>query len=381
MTTIYMIRHAEAEGNLYRRCQGQFDARVTARGMQQIDALAERFRSVHLDALYSSDLLRTRTTAGAITRTHPELQLQLDPRLRELRMGAWEDQPWGNMERDTPELVKCFSADPERWIVPGAETFEQLGDRMLDCVTELAKRHDGQTIAVVSHGMAIRTLLCRLLDIPSQETPSIPHGDNTSVHILSWDGEKLRVVRYNDNSHLPAALSPFARQSWWKNISGVDSCNLNFRPLDPMKDARQYLDFYADSWRCAHGDLSGFAAESYWEMALEDEKKDPEAILFACMGAEPVGLLHLDPQREAQAGVGWISLFYLTEKLRGKGFAVQLLGQCLSTYRRLGRHKLGLYVAEENTAARAFYQRNGFVEVGQAPGACGTLYRMERDMA
>ena len=70
MTEIYLIRHAQAEGNLYRMMQGHWDGSVTALGLKQIDALAERFRTVHVDALYASDLYRTRLTASAITRYH-----------------------------------------------------------------------------------------------------------------------------------------------------------------------------------------------------------------------------------------------------------------------------------------------------------------------
>lgn len=41
MTSIYLIRHAEAEGNLFRRAQGHWNGKITARGKKQIDALAE----------------------------------------------------------------------------------------------------------------------------------------------------------------------------------------------------------------------------------------------------------------------------------------------------------------------------------------------------
>ena len=69
MTEIYLIRHAQAEGNLYRMMQGHWDGSVDGPlGLKQIDALAERFRTVHVDALYASDLYRTRLTASAITR-------------------------------------------------------------------------------------------------------------------------------------------------------------------------------------------------------------------------------------------------------------------------------------------------------------------------
>ena len=78
MTTLFLIRHAQAEGNLYRIAQGHFDSCITALGYRQIDALAERFKNVHLDALYSSDLRRTRTTATAITRYH-DLEMHTTP--------------------------------------------------------------------------------------------------------------------------------------------------------------------------------------------------------------------------------------------------------------------------------------------------------------
>ena len=67
MTSIYLVRHAEAEGNLYRLAQGQFDGLVTRRGYDQIRALRRRFDGVQIDAVYSSDLYRTCATASSRT--------------------------------------------------------------------------------------------------------------------------------------------------------------------------------------------------------------------------------------------------------------------------------------------------------------------------
>ena len=66
MTTIYLIRHAEAEGNLYRIAQGQDDSALTDRGWRQVKALERRFAGVQIDAVYTSDLYRTRATASAL---------------------------------------------------------------------------------------------------------------------------------------------------------------------------------------------------------------------------------------------------------------------------------------------------------------------------
>lgn len=96
MTTIYLIRHAEAEGNLYRRIHGWYDSLITKNGERQIQALEQRFDSVSIDAVYSSDLIRTQLTAGAICRPK-NLPLHLHPGLREIHMGDWEDLTWGEV--------------------------------------------------------------------------------------------------------------------------------------------------------------------------------------------------------------------------------------------------------------------------------------------
>ena len=81
MTEIYLIRHGEAEGNLYRRMQGQYDSNLTDLGWKQIAALGERFRDIPLDGVYSSDLSRAMETAAVLCRQN-KLPLQVDKRLR-----------------------------------------------------------------------------------------------------------------------------------------------------------------------------------------------------------------------------------------------------------------------------------------------------------
>ena len=64
MTKLYVIRHAEAEGNIYRRIHGHYDSRITSNGLRQIRALERRFAAVPIDAVYASDLNRAMLTLG-----------------------------------------------------------------------------------------------------------------------------------------------------------------------------------------------------------------------------------------------------------------------------------------------------------------------------
>ena len=51
ITTIYLIRHAEAEGNLFRVAHGQYNSNITPRGYRQLSYLRRRFQDVRLDAV------------------------------------------------------------------------------------------------------------------------------------------------------------------------------------------------------------------------------------------------------------------------------------------------------------------------------------------
>lgn len=377
MTKIYLIRHAEAEGNLYRRNQGHFNGRITALGRKQIAALAERFRDVRIDALYSSDLCRASTTAGAILKYHPELNLNLEPRLREICMGVWEDKAFGNLAHYEAPMMQNFTLDPDNWHVEGAETFADVTERMLGIIRALAEAHGDQTLAVVSHGMAIRSLLCAVMDIPANEPEKVPHLDNTAVSLLYVENGGISVTFYNDNSHLPEEISTFARQSWWKNKSGDDGQNLRFEPMDLEAEAGLYIRCYADTWKIAHGSLEGFNPDYYLAKAKEHAKGHPEAVMKALRGERLAGVIDLDLAKAKEQDAGWISLCTLTEGHRNQRLGVQLIGHAVSVFRRLGRKSVRLNVARANINALGFYERYGFRKIGRQEGIGGDLFLME----
>ena len=130
--------------------------------------------------------------------------------------------------------------------------------------------------------MAIRSLLAHILGVASRDIPSLPHGDNTAVSKLIFDNGVFSVEYYNDNSHLPPELSTFARQSWWKKETrGADPNNLYYEPLDPNREGETYKEFYAASWKAAHGDLKGFYPETYLASARRHFAANGKAILKA----------------------------------------------------------------------------------------------------
>ena len=369
MTEIYLIRHAQAEGNRFRIMQGHWDGGVTALGRQQIALLSDRLRDLRFDAVCSSDLYRAMLTASAVYRPR-SLPLFTTPALRELNIGPWEQLFFGNLLHEEPELAQRFLTDPANWRLEGAETFAELTDRAYPALEAIARRYEGGRVAVVSHGVTIRCLLARITGIDLRDREKLPMLLNTAVSVLRWEKGAFSLELFNDDSHLDA----LPRRSWGSTAT------LRHRPLDPRTERDYYCACYRDAWLAAHGDLRGFYPEPYWKAAREHLRLDPDSVLVLLDGDKPVGLVDLDPLRASEEGCGWLSLLYLIPEYRGKGYGIQALGRAIVGFRTQGRRALRLLAAEDNAAACAFYRREGFSCVGEEEGSHGRLLLLERSL-
>ena len=368
MTEIYVIRHVEAEGNLYRMMQGNWDGGVTQLGSMQRDALAERFKNIHIDALYSSPLYRARFTATAITRYHNELEIQIEPRVIEIDSGRWEAQPFGNLIMEEGEQFNNFLRSPEDFKIDGAETFFDVQKRAMEALIDIAERHEGQTVAITSHGVAIRCALTGVLGMRINDVEAVPIFNNTGVARLFYENGKFSAEYLNDYSHLeglPPSSHGKITALWHKHI-------------DPREHRDFYIECYRQSWLAAHGNLKGFNPETYYATAIEHYMEDPESIYMICNRDEAVGIVELDVKRGEHAGYGWISLLYLREDYRKRGLGIQLLGRAIMKYQIMGRKTLRLHVSDDNAAALAFYKKFGFRMLSTEPGVGSTLLLVER---
>ncbi len=354
MTTIYLIRHAEAEGNLYRIAQGQDDSILTDRGWRQVEALSRRFAQIPVDAVYASDLYRTCATASAICGPKG-LPLHRRRDLREICVGVWERQTWGHIAREDPEQMENFGRHLERWQVEGAERPQAVLERMMAAVRQIAAENEGRTVAVVSHGCAIRILLAALQGLTIETLAQTPVGGNTAVSLLEAEGETMRVVFRDDDSHLRAP-GHAAGERPRKRANGLEP-GAWFQPLRLPEQA----DFLTTCVR------------ETWDSAGEDRPWDPETLrteaaerpaLVGYVGEEPVGVVQLRPEKEAAQGNGWLTLSCVRPPYQGRGYGIQLLGQAVMYYRPLGRDRLRVALPD-GAASRPFFTAHGFSPAGR----------------
>ena len=322
MTTVYLIRHAEAEGNLYRRAHGHYNSTITDRGYRQIAALANRFAAEHIDAAYSSDLIRTRTTALAVTTPHA-LELHTTRALREVGVGIWEDRTWTYLARFDRQRLLLFNTDAGSWSVEGGESMEALRERMLSALRKIIDAHPGQTVAVFSHGMALRLLIGTLQGLSIAEIDRTPHAENTAVTRLEADGNGIRVVYRDDASHLSEELTTLHKQVWTRTKGGLEP-GIYFLP----------------------------AAEGAgrFDVLNEDGEHAGRVAIGSC-----------------EDGVAEIEEFRLDEALQGRGFGIRLVGQAISHARARGCDTLFVQIPRGNPSGQRRALDYGFSAVRATP--------------
>jgi broad specificity phosphatase PhoE len=112
-------------------------------------------------ALYSSPLTRAVDTAGSIA-ARQRLQVSYDDRLKEISFGAWEGLTRSEIRDQFPESAAFFDGHD---VIRGGtgETFDQVRLRVRSALRDIATRHPGEKVAVVSHGGAIRAWMTELL--------------------------------------------------------------------------------------------------------------------------------------------------------------------------------------------------------------------------
>lgn len=370
MTIIYLVRHAQAEGNLYRRLHGQYDGKLTPLGRRQLLALAERFSTIPLDAIYSSDLTRARNTAAAIA-VPKGMEVRYDPRLREIDVGEWDDLPFGELEQFHAEEYAKMQRDAKNWHVPGAETWEQYTGRFLAAVEEHAKAHDGQQIALVTHSMLLKQALNRLF--PGQ---CEGYYDNTSVACVAYENGALTLRAKPDASHLTPSLSTYGTQRLMREHPEQ---RLQFWYQTALQSPERYIQYRREAWELVYGTLRGFDGPGFWSTAVKCCEDDPAAMVFAMSGNRIAGILQLNVNGYASVNAGYIPFIYLREDYRHKGLGVQLIGYAVQYFRRLGRTKLQLSVAPENAPAIKFYEKLEFRRIA-VTGRRNKLWLMEKEI-
>jgi probable phosphoglycerate mutase len=201
-----MVRHGQTEWNIAGIRQGHLDSRLTERGMAQAKALAQRLARERFAALYSSDLGRAVQTAMAIADLTGH-EVVTDPRLRERHLGIFQGLNGNEILEKYPEERRMLRTLGPDYIIPGGESMKQQVERNVAYLNDLAHKHVGETIVVVTHGGVVSGFFRHTLAIPL-DAPRRFEFVNAGVNVFAYEEEYWMLLTWGDVSHLaPGAAS------------------------------------------------------------------------------------------------------------------------------------------------------------------------------
>ncbi len=206
---LVLVRHAHPANGSTGCLIGSTDPLLDEQGERQARCLSDRVARFEPGVCVSSPLARCRQTAAAIAGSLP---VRLDPDLREIDFGRWENRTFADVAAAEPELVARWAEYDPAFAFPGGESLEGFQDRVSRVAGWLAG-DPAATVLVVSHAGVIRALVCRYLGLrPSQYVLfDVGHASITLIQLFDGRGV-LAIDAACRTRHAPRDVIPLAER-------------------------------------------------------------------------------------------------------------------------------------------------------------------------
>jgi len=203
VTRVLAVRHGETDWNVENRIQGQLDVPLNEHGRWQAQRLAAAMTGEPIDAIYTSDLMRTVQTAAPTARACG-IGCASDRGLRERAFGVFEGQTFTEIEQRWPlQSARWRRREPD-FGAEGGETLSDFYARSVATVTRLASIHPGQTLMIVTHG-GVLDCLYRAASRVALDAPRSWQIGNASINRLLYTPQGFTLIGWSDDHHLERA--------------------------------------------------------------------------------------------------------------------------------------------------------------------------------
>jgi len=126
-----------------------------------------------------------------------------DPRLQERRFGIFEGLTAEEIVARYPEEHARFASRDPDYAVPGGESARSFTERCIGCLAEIAGRHPGCEVVVVTHGLVLDSLYRAAHGLDHGARRPVPLI-NASLNVFGYGGGAWRLELWGDISHLAA---------------------------------------------------------------------------------------------------------------------------------------------------------------------------------
>ena len=202
MTRIIIIRHGqtawnEGEGERFR---GRAELELDERGFSQARATVVRIASWKVEAVYSSPLRRTLSTAKTLAEPL-KLKVHTLEGLIDIDYGKWQGITLKEAAADDSLLYELWLKSPHLVTFPQGENLEQVRERVVAALDSLILKHQEQTIVLVSHKVICKVLFCHLLGLDTSHFWQVQQ-DPCAINLVEVTDGNVVVALLNDTCHL-----------------------------------------------------------------------------------------------------------------------------------------------------------------------------------
>jgi broad specificity phosphatase PhoE len=202
-TELVLVRHGETRSNLEFLLHGRTDVPLTPLGEWQAHRVAQRLVTIGtIDAIYSSPLLRARSTAQIIS---DELGIGVEfmEDLTEFHFGDFEGYTLTRIQESHPEIfLQVLDTSDFDFRFPNGESRREFHTRIQTALQSVIDAHAGKRIVVVAHGGVIASIVTQFTGgNPNDWANFLVH--NCSITRLEIDGQPpARLVCWDETTHL-----------------------------------------------------------------------------------------------------------------------------------------------------------------------------------
>ena len=184
---VIFMRHGQAENNVSRTLVGRhIESHLTSQGKDQAADVAKQLKSIPIDKVYVSPVIRAMETAQIVCEILG-MDYEIDERLYEIELGKLVGMNYEEVTTKYGDLFLRFYAEHDPVLASfGVEPFAAVKQRVKSLLDDALKKHEDSNVLMVTHLDPIKAALATLLDL-KPEALYRWHIRNASLTVLKHE--------------------------------------------------------------------------------------------------------------------------------------------------------------------------------------------------
>ena len=200
MVTIILIRHGETDWNREQVFRGKIDVPLNEVGLSQARGVKKALEGVAIDVIYASPLSRALDTARVLAEGR-KLEIRTDEGFSDVDFGSWQGLSHQKVKEQFPDLYATWVTDPQLVMFPRGETLLKVQKRSMAALDRAIESSTGKTIAVVSHRVVNKVILCAVLGLELSRFWHVKQ-DTCAINRFEFNNGGYFLTCLNDTCHL-----------------------------------------------------------------------------------------------------------------------------------------------------------------------------------